>query len=288
LTGYDLVVSSSHCVAKGAIAPRGVPHLCYCHTPMRYVWDQMEAYFGPGRAGPFVRAVAPLVAARLRRWDRATASRAHRFVANSQNVRERILRHWGRAASVVYPPVDVARFDPTRPRDDFYLVVSALVPYKRIELAVDAMTRLGRRLVVVGSGPEQARLSATTGDVRFTGWVSDEEVADLMAHCRAIVMPGVEDFGIVPVEAQAAGAPVIALGEGGALETVVTGTGADATGVLFEHPTSESLARAVLELEARVFDPAAARRNALRFGRERFLDQMRAQVVAVLEGKSSG
>lgn len=289
LRGFDLVVSSSHCVAKSARA-RGTPHLCYCHTPMRYVWDQYDAYFGPGRAGAATRLAAAALAPRLRRWDRTTAARVDRFVANSAHVRERIRRFYGRDAAVVHPPVDVERFRPGVQREDFYLVVSALVPYKRVDLAVDACRALGRRLVVVGSGPEAERLRVRAGPAtRFTGWAPDAEVRDLLGRCRALILPGVEDFGMAPVEAQAAGAPVVALGEGGALETVHPegGNGRPATGVLFRRPTADDLAEALLALEARSFDPAALRRNAARFGPTRFLAEMSAQVELLLRGAAA-
>jgi glycosyltransferase involved in cell wall biosynthesis len=287
LSGYDLVLSSSHCVAKGA-RPRGAPHLCYCHTPIRYAWDQRDAYLAPGRAHPLVRALAPRMLDRLRAWDVATSARVDRFVANSENVRGRIRRSWGREAGVVYPPVAVERFRPRADREGFYLVVSALVAYKRLEITIDACRQLGRELVIVGSGPDLARLRARAGTgaaVRFTGWLPDEEVADLMERCRALIMPGVEDFGIVPVEAQAAGAPVIALAAGGALETVVASReAASATGVLFDEPTPAALVEAMRTLEGRAFDPAAARANALRFGRGHFLRGMTVEIASLLAG----
>ena len=286
---FDLVVSSSHCVAKG-VRTLEVPHLCYCHSPMRYMWDQFDAYFGPGRGSPLPRAAATALAPVLRRWDRATASRVHHFVANSEHVRGRIRRFYDRDAAVVYPPVDVDRFQPAREREDFYLVVSGLVPYKRVDLAVRAFRSLGRRLVVVGKGPELARLRALAAPrTKFTGWVDDQEVASLMGRCRALIMPGVEDFGIVPVEAQAAGAPVIALGEGGALETVDAGdgNGRPATGVFFARPTPEDLIDAVLAFERLSFDPALLRRSAERFAKARFMEGMRREVAALMNGGSA-
>jgi glycosyltransferase involved in cell wall biosynthesis len=284
-SGFDLVLSSSHCVAKGARTGR-VPHLCYCHTPMRYAWDQFDAYFGRGAAGAPLRAVAGVATRRLREWDRASAARVHRFVANSEHVRARIRAAYGRDASVLHPPVDVNRFQPAAAREDFYLVVSALVPYKRVELAVRALAELGRPLVVVGSGPEEARLRALAGpSVRFAGWLPDDEVADLMGRCRALIMPGVEDFGIAPVEAQAAGAPVIALGQGGALETVAPrDEDPSGTGVFFREPTVAALREAVLRSERLDFRADALRANAERFRPERFREGIAEAVEALLAG----
>jgi glycosyltransferase involved in cell wall biosynthesis len=194
-------------------------------------------------------------------------------------------RFWKRDAEIVYPPVAFERFDADRTREDFYLVVSALVPYKRIELAIEAVGRMRRPLIIVGGGSAGDRLRrAAPPNVRFTGWASDAEVADLMSRCRALLMPGVEDFGIVPVEAQAAGAPVIALGVGGALETVIGGDGPDATGLFFAEPTVDALVDAIERFERRSFDPRAARASALRFGRERFVAEMTRHVGTLLEG----
>jgi glycosyltransferase involved in cell wall biosynthesis len=278
LSGYDLVVSSSHCVAKGAIAPSGVPHVCYCHTPMRYVWDQYDAYFGPGRASAPVRMAMRTAAPRLRAWDRASARRVTSFVANSRYVRSRIESCWGRPASVVHPPVAVERFRPASERDDFYLVLSALVPYKRVDVAIDAFNRLGRKLVVVGDGPERARLRARAGPgIEFRGRLSDAEVAECLGRCRALVHAGVEDFGIALVEAHAAGAPVIALAEGGATEIVIDDPSdpAGSTGVLFHGQNAAALARAVESFERRRFDTARLVDRAARFSTDRFLADVR-------------
>ena len=283
LRGYDLVLSSSHCVAKGVRVGPGALHVSYCYTPMRYVWDLYDDYFGPrSGSGPLVRTAMPAVAAALRRWDRRTSAGVHHFVAISAHVARRIRRCYGREADVIHPPVDVARFDVAdESPGEFYLVVSALAPYKRIDLAITAAGRLGRRLLVVGTGPEERRLRALAGPgVEFLGWRSDAEIASLYRRCRAVLFPGEEDFGIVPLEAMAAGRPVIALAAGGALETVVDlGRDDDApTGVLFEAQTAEALAEAMLKLEASAgrFSPKALRARAEAFDRPRFKEQVAA------------
>jgi glycosyltransferase involved in cell wall biosynthesis len=297
IRGFDLVISSSHCAAKAARGD-GAPHLCYCHTPMRYAWDQFDAYFA-GR-GRLLRALAAPVARRLRAWDAATAERVDAFVANSHHVRERIRRCYGRDASVVHPPVALERFRAARRPEDFFLVVSALVPYKRIDLAVHACTRLGRRRVGAGDGPEAARQRRLAGPgVSFLGRVTDEEVADLYRRCRALVFPAVEDFGITAVEAQAAGAPVVALAAGGALETVAGPLASGAadgvqwrgcaggapTGVFFARQAAEDVEAALLLAERTEFDEEALRRSAERFSAERFREGLLCAVTRLLTGR---
>ena len=280
LDGYDLVLSLSHCVAKAVRVPRGALHLCYCFTPMRYVWDLEEDY--ARGAGWLTRLALPPVAAALRRWDRRTGG-VDAFVAISHHIADRIRRVYGREAEVIHPPVDVARFRLADALDDYYLVVSALVPYKRVDLAVAAAARLGRRLLIVGSGPEEARLRAMAGpSVAFLGWRPDAEVAQLYARCRAVLFPSVEDYGIVPLEAAAAGRPTLALARGGALETMV---GLDdgrepPTAVFFAEPTVESLAGAIRSFEtaAHRFDPRALRARAARFDRPIFAERLREHV----------
>lgn len=283
LSGHDLVLSSSHAVAKGARVPSGALHVCYCFTPMRYVWDLYDEYFGP-RAGLATRLLMPPVAAALRRWDRRTAAGVRHFVAISRFVADRIRRAYGRQADVIYPPVDVSRFRVEESAGDFYLAVSALTPYKRVDLAVEAANRLGRRLVIVGTGPEEARLRALAGPtVELLGWRDDAETAELYARCRALLFPAIEDFGITPLEAMAAGRPVIALGQGGALETVVPpGGGEPATGLFFERQTAESLAATIRLFESGSvrFEPKVLRRRAEAFDRPLFAERMERYLAA--------
>jgi glycosyltransferase involved in cell wall biosynthesis len=287
LPACDLVVSFSHCVAKAARPPRDVPHVCYCFTPMRYAWHMRDAYFGRGRLPDLRgRAVGALLAL-LREWDRRTADRVTHFLAISRTVQQRIAECYGRPSTVIYPPVDTDFYAPAAvPRQDYYLVVSAFAPYKRLDLAVLACNQLRRPLVVIGTGQDEARLRALAGPtVRFLGWQPDWVIRDHLRRCRALLFPGEEDFGIVPVEAHACGAPVAAFGRGGATETVVPpGSRAAPTGLWFEDQTVECLADTVRELErsADAFDPAAARRQALRFNQPRFAEELLGYLEGVL------
>jgi glycosyltransferase involved in cell wall biosynthesis len=286
LRGFDLVVSSSHCVAKGARVPRGVPHLCYCHTPMRYVWDQYDAYFGNGRASPGVHAAMRALAPGLRAWDVETSARVHRFVATSRHVQSRISRYYGRESSVVAPPVAVDRFEPGRAREDYYLMVGAAAPYKRFDLAVEAFRQLDRRLVVVGRAAGRGAGSRALGDdlpanVEVLGAVTDERMRDLLGRARALVLPGVEDFGIAVVEALASGTPVVALGEGGVLDTVrplgANDPRGPPTGVFFAEDTPAALIDAIGRLEAHRFDSDVLVAASRGYGEERFIIEMRAE-----------
>ena len=276
LSGFDLVVSSSHCVAKGVRVAPGARHVCYCHTPMRYVWDRYDDYFGPGRVSGLTAAVVPTIAEALRAWDVATAGGVHRYAANSAHVAGRIRRYYGRDAAVIPPPVDTEFFTPDgRPGGDYDLVVSALVPYKRIELILDAYRVGPRPLKVVGGGPEAARLRALAGrETDFLGPVDDVALRDLYRGCRAVVMASVEDFGIVPLEAMACGRPAVVFAEGGGRETVLPGQ----TGVLFQEPTAASLRAAVDSLEGLRFNTATLRAHAETHSRQVFEARFRAFV----------
>ena len=277
LDPYDLVVSTSHCAAKAAIAPGRARHLCYCFSPMRYAWDQFDAYFGADRVGAAARRwVYRPVMARMARWDAATAHRVDRFVAISQYVAGRIHRYYNRDATVVYPPVDTEFYRPSDVAPDrHFLIVSALVPYKRIDLAIDACRVAGARLRIVGEGPERESLMRQAGpDVEFRGWLSNEEIRDEYQRAAAVLLPGEEDFGIVPVEAQACGRPVVAFGRGGALETVRDGE----TGVFFDELTPTSLASALERVSAMAIDSHRIRAHAEGFARDRYAAQMRAVI----------
>ncbi|MBV8516339.1 MAG: glycosyltransferase [Acidobacteria bacterium] len=263
---FDLIVSSSHCVAKG-IDARGKPHLSYCHTPMRYIWDRFDDYFP--RKNMLRRAAAQSIAPWLRRWDVATAKEVTHFVANSRFVRDRIRRYYDRDAELVHPYVDDEFLEtPLREgRDDYHMMVSALVPYKKVELAVAAAVASGRKLVVAGGGPLLGELRARSGSgVTFMGPASRASIIERLARAKSLILPGVEDFGITPLEAMALGTPVVALGEGGVLDSVVDGV----TGIFFPRPDVESLRGALDAVEARVWDRAAIRAHASAFSRAQF------------------
>ncbi|MEO8188705.1 MAG: glycosyltransferase [Acidobacteriota bacterium] len=287
LSSFDLVVSSSHCVAKGAVAPSGVPHLCYCHTPVRYAWDQFDAYFPAGTTR--FRGVKRALVERLREWDLETAGRPSRYLANSGAVAERIRRHYGRDAEVCHPPVDVVFYEGNgRVREDFLLAVGALVPYKRFEHAIEAAAQVSRPLVLVGKGPEEARLRAAAARLHRRGASSVDvdirmdlrpaELRDLYRRCALFVQPGEEDFGIAAVEAMACGAPVVALARGGALDIVADGE----SGILFAEEGAAGLAAAIERALPLAFDYTRLRDRALRFGRPRFLEDFRRQIEGVL------
>jgi len=280
LDEYDLVISTSHCAVKSVVRPGRARHVSYCHTPMRYAWDQRHAYFGPQRVGRAAWAALRPVLAWLARWDAATANRVDRYVANSQHVARRIARYYNRRATIIHPPVDTEFFCPG---DDGpgvgALVVSALVPYKRIDVAIESCRLAGVPLRIVGQGPELGRLRQQGGlGVEFLGTRTNEEIRDLYQHSAVVLLPGEEDFGIVPVEAQACGRPVVAAAAGGALETVVDGE----TGILVPPGSAEALADGIRRAIEGPFDPGALRRHAERFGRSRFASRMAALVDETL------
>ena len=268
LDGFDLIVSTSHCAAKSVVKPGRALHVCYCFTPMRYVWDQRHAYFGGDRVGsPFGRALWQTLAW-LARWDAGTAHRVDRYLADSQHVARRIRRYYNRPSTVVYPPVDTDFYCPdATAASATALVVSALVPYKRIDLAIEGCRLAGVPLRIVGQGPEESRLRQMAGpEVDFLGPLSDEGIRRCYREAGVVLLPGEEDFGIVPVEAQACGRPVVALGRGGAVETVVDGV----TGVLVPSETPDAMAAGIRRALGEAYDTAAIRRHAEQFGPVRF------------------
>jgi glycosyltransferase involved in cell wall biosynthesis len=290
LREYDLVLSSSHCVAKGVVTSADTLHICYCFTPMRYIWDLYNLYFGKERAGMFTRLASSLVLNYLRKWDLASCSRVDKFVAISRYIAERIKKNYGRDSDLIYPPVDCSYFEPALSNKNFYLMVSPLAPNKRVDIAVEAFNTIGLPLIVIGSGQEEKKLEKMAGkNIKLMGWQSDEIVREHYANCKALIFPGVEDFGIVPLEAQACGKPVIAFGEGGALETIIpldkrtenrNEQLGNATGLFFYEQTAESLANAVARFEdvQGQFNWQAIRRNAESFDRAIFKDRVRTYV----------
>jgi glycosyltransferase involved in cell wall biosynthesis len=291
----DLVVSFSHCVAKSVRPPRKakdqgtVPHVCYCFTPMRYAWHMRQSYFGDQRG--LKACLRDALLANLRAWDRRSAERVSHFVAISQTVRARIAECYGRESTVIYPPVDTDFYCPAPlPREDHYLAVSAFAPYKRLDLAIEACNRLRKHLVIIGCGQDEARLRALAGPtIHFLGWQPDEVIRDQLRRCRALIFPGEEDFGIVPVEAQACGAAVIAFGRGGATETVVPLTGhAPPTGAWCPEQSVEALIDALQTFEVRRgdFSSEVARRQALLFTAQKFAEQFFAYLDGVLRRPS--
>ena len=287
LPGCDLVLSFSHCVAKAARPPQGTPHVCYCFTPMRYAWHQRDAYFAAERFGGLKSRTLDCLLQALREWDRRTAERVTHFIAISRTVQQRIAECYGRTSTVIYPPADTDYFCPARVRrDDYYLAVSAFAPYKRLDLAIAACNQLRRPLIIIGGGQDEKRLRALAGPtVRFLGRQPDAVLREHYRRCRALLFPGEEDFGIVPLEAQACGAPVIAYGKGGATETVIPAGGRrEPTGLWFEELSCAGLASAMQLFESRSKDflPGAARRQALLFNRRRFEEEILGYLAAVL------
>jgi glycosyltransferase involved in cell wall biosynthesis len=279
LPAADLVVCSDAAIAKAMTPNPRSRVVCYCHSPMRYVWEPQIAREYRQTLPPPLRPLWGPLAAYLRRADRRAAAHVHTFVANSQHVAERIRRHYARDAAIVHPPIDLPVAPGPARREPFYLCVGHHVAYKRLDLAVAACRQLGRRLVVIGEGPDVERLRPTAGgDVTFLGWQPDAVMYDHYRRARALLFPGEEDFGIVPVEAMAHGCPVISYARGGATETVTDGR----TGVFFAEQSPAALADAIRRLETLTFDPAALHADMQRFSRRRFLEQMRAVLADAL------
>ena len=283
LSGYDLVISSSHAVAKGVRTGEGQKHICYCYTPIRYAWDLRDQYL---REAGLDRGVKGFMAGRvldyIKAWDLSTSQRPDAYIGISKYIADRIKRAYGRDASVIYPPVDIDMYALRQDKDDYYLTASRMVPYKKIPLIVEAFSRMpDKNLIVIGDGPEMPKARArAAGNVQFMGWQPGGALREHMQRARAFVFAAEEDFGIVPVEAQACGTPVIAYGRGGAVETLVDGV----TGLFFKEQSVESIVEAVHRFESMPgkFVPASIRNNAMQFNAERFRREFKALVDSII------
>src|SRR6266849_6117666 len=286
LRGYDLVLSSSSAFAKGVVTRPDTMHICYCHTPMRWCWNY-EEYVEREHLGRMPRSILPFFISGLRVWDQTSSMRVDHFIANSPVVADRIRKYYRRDAVVIPPPVEARRFtfDATTRAEEYFLIVSRFMPYKRIDLAIEACNRLQLPLVIIGSGRDENRLKSIAGPtIRFMGRLSDEEVLHYYAHCRAFILPGEEDFGITPLEAQASGRPVIAYAAGGALATIVDGI----TGIFFREQTVESLTTVLASFNERAFNSSVICNHALEFDTPRFRRRILQFIDAKLhEGKSA-
>ncbi len=284
LKGYDLIISSSHCVAKGIKKPKGSFHFCYCYTPMRYMWVFFDQYFGS--YPPWKKSLVRLFGEYLKRWDLNTLPRVDEFVAISKTIKDRIKDIYNRDSTVIYPPVEIDKFkfNPLRGKGDYYVCVSALVPYKKVDIMIEAFNRMpDKKLVIVGDGNvrKEWENNKTSSNIKFTGWVNHDEVVKICEGARAFLFAAFEDFGIAPVEAQALGLPVIAYGKGGATETVIPINGspksANPTGLFFFEQTADSFTEAINEFEKREgeFNPLDCRRNAERFSEDKFIGSIK-------------
>ncbi len=271
LDNYDLVISSSSAEAKGVITKPETLHICYCHTPTRYFWSHYHAYLNQSEFGildKVIKFFVPLLIHNLRIWDSVAAQRADVLAANSINTQQRIKKYYKRDSAVIYPPVDVKRFKLSTQDDGYYIVLGRQIAYKRTDLVVEAFNQTGKKLIVIGSGPELTRLEnlAISKNIKFLGRISDEETTRYLENCTALIFPQEEDFGIVPLEAMACGKPVIAFNKGGARETVIHGS----TGLLFNEQTPESLIVALQQFETMSFDPILCRQQAEKFSSDIF------------------
>ena len=304
LKEYDLILSSSHCVAKSVKPGPSNVHICYCHTPMRYIWDQFDQYFGKGKSSWFAATAMKFIRGWLQRWDVKTSRRVNHFIANSRHVQKRIKKYYNQEAAIIPPPVDTGLFNPdtSEEKEDYFLIVSAFAPYKRLDLAVDAFNQLNLPFFVIGEGQDAKRLKEMAKtNIHFEGWLDNTQIRSYFARCRAFIFCGEEDFGITLLEAQAMGRPVIALGRGGALETVVPdsqswklGTGIDKiatskpTGVFFYEQTPEALIKAIQHFESieSEFDANAIRTHAQKFDVSVYTERMKTFIEKKLASHS--
>ena len=275
LSDFDVIVSSSSAFSKGVIAPSNAIHVCYCHTPTRYLWSDTHSYLKELKVPKLIKKILPPVLSRLRQWDKLAADRVTNFVANSETVSGRIKQYYHRESDVIHPPVDIDQFTISQRPKDYFLIGGRLVSYKRYDLVVDAFNKLGLPLKIFGTGPKEAELKAKAMDnIEFLGRVSDEERARLFAGAKAFLHPQEEDFGITPVESMAAGRPVIAYGRGGATETVIDGV----TGILFDVQNWQEIADTVLHFDEKKFDPEVIRKHAEQFSLKVFTEELSSYV----------
>ena len=283
-SGFDLVLSNKSGFCHGVITDPETLHICYCLTPTRYVW-RYHQYAEQENLSGLLRAIMPPFLTNLRMWDRLAADRVDHFIAISETVRQRIAKIYRRDAAIIYPPVDTSRFEVSVGHDDYYLIVGRLVPYRRIDVLIEAFNRMERPLRIAGSGRDRERLEALAGPtIEFLGYVPDEDLPDLMARCRAFMWPGEEDFGISPIQAMAAGRPVIAYAAGGALETVIPGQ----TGALFYEQTADAIVRAVEGFDADSIDQYALNAFAKQFDTDAFRRKMQQFVESKMEERTAG
>ncbi|ADY73996.1 glycosyl transferase group 1 [Desulfurobacterium thermolithotrophum DSM 11699] len=284
LSEYDVIISSSHAVAKGVLTNSNQLHICYCHTPVRYAWDLYHEYLKKSGLSKGIKAViAKLILHYIRIWDATTSNRVDYFIANSRYIAKRIKKTYGRESTVIYPPVNVDKFEVYTQKEDFYLTASRMVPYKKIDLIVEAFSKMpDKKLVVIGDGPDFEKIKKKAGkNVELLGYQPFEVLKDYMQRAKAFIFAAEEDFGIVPVEAQACGTPVIAYGKGGVTETVINGK----TGIFFRTQTVESLIEAIKNFERRedIFDPLEIRKNSEKFSKERFKKEFKEFVDKKIE-----
>lgn len=288
LSGYDVVLSSSHAVAKGVLTHSNQLHIAYVHTPIRYAWDLYHQYLREsGLDGGLKGMLAKYFLHKIRLWDASTANRVDHYVANSRYIARRIKKTYGKPSDIIYPPVDVDKFTLREAKEDFYLTASRMVPYKKIDLIVEAFSQTDKRLLVIGDGPDMAKIKSKAGkNVELLGFASDETMADLMGRAKAFVFAAEEDFGITPVEAQACGTPVICFGRGGARETVLDGE----SGLYFMEQNTKELLAAVAKFEQNYdkFEPVKIRENSLKFSRARFEAEIKSYVEKKYEEFKDG
>ena len=276
---FDIVISSNSAFTHGIITNTDTKHICYCHSPMRYAWDWTHEYIKEQNIGKIKTAAVSILLNKIRMWDQIAADRVDTYIANSKTVRNRIMKYYRKNADVIYPPVDINRFKPQKKKENFFLIVSTITPYKKIDLAVQLFNKIGRELVIIGEGPQKKYLQSIAGpNISFLGFKSDKETAEYFKNARAFIFPGEEDFGITPVEAMASGTPVLAYGKGGVTETVIPGV----TGEFFYKPTVDSMEQGLAKLliNERKYKVTKMRKQAENFSKENFIREIKEKIKA--------